>query len=380
MINSTFVIAEIGTSHEGDFNKAKKLIDACKESGADAVKFQWVYADEILHPKTGFVKLPTGNISLYERFKTLEVPKSFFKDCLEYAHKKGLKFVCSPFGLQSLEELLEIKPDYLKVASPELNHFPLLKKIAEYRKLQIQKKQQPIPLILSSGVSKEEDIFNALNIVGRENVYLLHCVTSYPAPETDYNLKVLKTLKEKFNVKVGVSDHSSTPLLVPVLSISQGGCMIEKHITLSNETSGLDDPVALNPENFGFMCHFVHQSDAVMRHYGDEKGEKEIIRQLELNEDSKKIKKILGNGIKVLAESEKANYGRTNRSLHYMKDLKKGHKIQKGDIEILRTEKVLSPGISPSFYDEVLGKELLNDVENGSGVQKENFFELASSS
>ena len=117
------VIAEIGTSHEGSIEKAKRLIDAAKEAEADAVKFQWVIADEILHPKTGFVDLPTGRIPLYERFKQLECPPDFYAATLEYARSLGLKWICSPFGLKSLELLLELKPDAVKIASPELNHF-----------------------------------------------------------------------------------------------------------------------------------------------------------------------------------------------------------------------------------------------------------------
>ncbi|MBQ1662276.1 MAG: N-acetylneuraminate synthase family protein, partial [Treponema sp.] len=104
-MEKALVIAEIGTSHGGSLEKAYALIDEAADSGADIIKFQWVYADEILHPETGFVELPGGKIRLYDRFKELEVPKEFFASCLEYTHKKGLLFACSPFGLKSLEEL-----------------------------------------------------------------------------------------------------------------------------------------------------------------------------------------------------------------------------------------------------------------------------------
>ena len=109
MKNSTFIIAEIGTAHGGNFEKAVELMDAAIEAGADAVKFQWVYADEILHPNTGFVELPGGKVRLYDRFKALEVKSEFFKKCSDYARSKNVKFICSPFGLKSLEELLSEK-------------------------------------------------------------------------------------------------------------------------------------------------------------------------------------------------------------------------------------------------------------------------------
>ena len=239
------IIAEIGTSHEGSLEKARALVDAAADSGADTIKFQWVYADEILHPDTGYVKLPTGNIRLYDRFKQLECQPDFYRLMVDYVHSKGCKFCCSPFGLRSLKELLELKPDYVKVASPELNHFPMLKALAEYRG---RVGAAQVPVILSSGVSKLEDIKNAIDIVGTDNVSLLHCITSYPAPENEYNLKVISTLAKQFKIECGVSDHSLDPVLVPCLSVACGGRVIEKHITLSRKTMGLDDPVALEPE------------------------------------------------------------------------------------------------------------------------------------
>lgn len=361
----TFVIAEIGTSHLGNIDKALELIEKSLEAGADAVKFQWVYASEILHPKTGNVLLPGGNIPLYNRFKELEVSPEFFAVCRNFTKKKGGSFICSPFGIRSLRELLEIEPDWVKIASPELNHIPMLKELAGLRK----GREKDIKVILSSGVSLKSDIKKALEILGTQEVSLLHCVTSYPAPEEDYNLRLLKNLKSEFKINVGVSDHSKSPVLVPCLGISQGASIIEKHITISNDTEGLDDPVALTTEQFSFMCHFIHQCDAVMNRYGKEEGERQIIKQLADAEGMEKIKKILGTGEKILAPSEKANYGRTNRSIHYMKSFKKGHKIQEGDVEVLRTEKILTPGISPEYMEKVIGKTLCKDVEDGEGVQ-----------
>lgn len=365
----SLIVAEIGTSHEGSISKAKKLVDTAVESGADCVKFQWVYADEILHPDTGLVKLPTGNISLYDRFKQLECPVSFYKKMLDYVHSKKALFCCSPFGLRSLKELLSIKPDILKIASPELNHYKMLEYLAEYRKGQKKK----IPVILSSGVSTLSDIEKALSILGTEGISLLHCVTSYPAPEEDYNLNLITNLKNILGIECGVSDHSLDPILVPSLSIAAGGTIIEKHITLSRKTDGLDDPVALEGEQFAMMVHVVHQTEATMRHYGKEKGIQRTIDQLSEQFGKEKVLKVLGDGIKKLAPSEKENYGRTNRSLHYLHDMKKGSKVSENDIAILRTEKILTPGISPDFYDDITGSVLLEDVKGGEGVLFKHF-------
>lgn len=353
------IVAEIGTSHEGNEKKAFELIDCAVSSGCDAVKFQWVYADEILHPKTGFVNLPTGKIPLYERFKQLECSPEFYEKMKNYAHSKGVKFICSPFGIKSLHELIEIKPDFIKIASPELNHFPMLKELSHY----------DFPIIISSGVSVLADIENALSILKKNDVFLLHCITSYPAPESEYNLKLIENLARIFGIPVGVSDHSLNPILVPVLSIMCGAKIIEKHITLSRKNSGLDDPVALEGEQFALMVHCVHQAECVLNRYGYEKGRTEILKQLGESYDEKLILSVLGDGVKKLAQSEEKNYGRTNRSLHYTKDLAAGTCVSFDDIAVLRTEKVLSPGISPCYLDTVCGFKLCKNVRSGDGVQ-----------
>jgi len=367
------IIAEIGTSHEGSFEKAKELVDAAADSGADTIKFQWVYADGILHPKTGYVKLPTGNIPLYERFKQLECPVSFYKDIMDYVHSKDCKFCCSPFGLRSLRELLELNPDFVKIASPELNHYKMLEALRDWRQNQKLRGEAIVPVILSSGVSTLADIDKAVRIVGREGVSLLHCITSYPAPEDQYNIRLISTLHNVLGIETGLSDHSLDPVLVPVLSTACGGTIIEKHFTLSRQTSGLDDPVALEPEQFALMVHTVHQTEATFRHYGEALGMERTIEQLAEQFGRQRVMTVLGDGVKRLASAEEANYGRTNRSLHFMRAMKKGETISQSDIAILRTEKILTPGISPEYYDLLMGKKISRDVEDGAGVQFEDF-------
>lgn len=357
--NKTYIIAEIGTSHGGSISEAYKLIDVAVNAGANCVKFQWVYASEILHPNTGFVQLPTGNIRLYDRFKELEVSSSFFSKVQKYAHKRNVDFACSPFGIKSLTKLWKIQPDIIKIASPELNHFPMLKKLCE---LGIDK----TTVIISSGVSKLSDIEKALHVLEpiKSKVSLLHCITSYPAPETEYNLNVLNTLANRFHVPVGVSDHSLDAEIVPSIMVYAGGTIIEKHITLSNETEGLDDPVALTPDNFKKMVDTIR--------YVENLSKEEQYTWLISKWGKTTVEKVLGNGKKELATSESQNYERTNRSIHYTKNLKKGTKITKRNIAILRTEKILSVGISPEYYENIIGRRLINDVKNGEGLRFEH--------
>lgn len=374
MRNLVHVSAEIGTSHGGSLEKAYQLIDAAAEAGADSVKFQWVYAHEILHPNTGLVQLPGGAIPLYERFQQLEVPASFFQQVQEYARSKGCQFICSPFGLKSLEELVALSPDAIKIASPELNHQPLLQRLAQIRQAQRAQGQVPVPVIISSGVSILADIEQALEILSDygegnlQGVTLLHCITSYPAPEEEYNLQILQHLAGIFGVEVGVSDHSLDPHLVPVLATACGARFIEKHITLSRTTDGLDDPVALEPAQFASMIQRVRQWEAPIKNYGCQCGASIILEELEAEYGKERVQAVLGTGIKKLAPAERANYGRTNRSIHVMHDMKKGDYITPDSIAILRTEKILEPGLDPKYVSQIIGARLSQDITAGQGL------------
>jgi sialic acid synthase SpsE len=346
-----YIIAEIGTGHGGDIARAKELVDAAAESGADCAKFQIVYAAEILHPDTGFVTLPGGPVRLYDRFLELEVAPSFYAEMAAYCASRKLDFLCTPFGLQSARELKALRPSRVKIASPELNHFPLLRETASWG----------VPLILSSGVSTLSDIEKALTATEKAPMRtLLHCVTSYPAPEEDYNLLVLESLSLVFGVEVGVSDHSLDPVLVPVLATACGASMIEKHITLSREDGGLDDPVALTPTLFAEMTKEVRKAETMSKD--------EIIADLSARYGADRVRAILGTGVKALAPSERANYTRTNRSIHAMRNLVEGELIAESDVALLRTEKVLSPGLSPEFMEAIIGARLARYVKNGEGI------------
>ena len=350
------IIAEIGTGHNGSIQKAKELIAAAKESGADAVKFQIVYADEILHPDTGFVELPTGRIPLYERFKDLECSIDFYTELAHYTQQQGLLFSASAFGLRSADQLRQINPAFVKIASPELNHFPLLARAASFR----------LPVILSSGVSRLSDIERALDYLDTQGLppdmrALLHCVTAYPAPETDYNTAVLQSLSALFNVPVGISDHSLDPAAIPIAGLLSGACILEKHICLSRTDAGLDDPVALEPAQFSRMTRIIRQLTGLPQ-------DKLLAAAAEYGYSTAFLQQIIGSGEKKLAPAEKNNYGKTNRSLHYLKDMAAGTVLHAEDIGILRTEKNLSAGETPDMLHHFIGAVLQNAVKSGDGA------------
>ncbi|MDR1505934.1 MAG: N-acetylneuraminate synthase family protein, partial [Treponema sp.] len=291
------IIAEMGTSHGGDLKKALEIVAAAAESGADGVKCQIVYADEILHPETGFVPLPCGSVPLYEAFKRLEREPEFYQAMKQEAENRGLLFLATPFGPKSAAILKEMGPEAVKIASPELNYHSLIAEIASWN----------VPAYLSTGVSRLGDIEDALepfrdaggNIPRRKKVCLLHCVTAYPAPAEEYNLRVIPLLSGIFGCGVGVSDHSLDPALIPVLAQSLGAAVIDKHFCLSRTDSGLDDPIALPPEKFTAMVKILRRTFPMG---------KEAAAEIAAVYGAETVEKVLGDGVKRLAACEKANY------------------------------------------------------------------------
>jgi sialic acid synthase SpsE len=349
------IIAELGTGHGADREKAARLIAAAAESGADCVKFQMVYADEILHPNTGAVALPGGSIRLYDRFKQLEMPPDFFAEMKECAERHGMIFLCTPFGLRSARELRALNPSIIKIASPELNYTALLRETAGYG----------IPLLLSSGVSRLSDIEAALDVIGsRAPVCLLHCVTAYPAPPEDYNLRVLQSLSAVFGVPMGVSDHSLDAEIVPSLAAALGAAVIEKHFCLSRNDAGLDDPIALPPHEFAAMTRAVRAAS--------ELPPSAALAEIRRKYGAARVEAVLGDGVKRLAPSEQANYERTNRSLHALRDIRIGETITADMTACLRTEKILRPGLPPSWEARVHGRAARLFIPAGEGIRFED--------
>ncbi len=346
-----YVIAEIGTSHQGDRTKARELIQAAAESGADCTKFQVVFADEIIHPLTGELDLPGGRVRLYDRFVAVEQDEDFYRFLKDETESRGMDFLASPFGVRSARLLQALGVSAYKVASPELNHLPLLAELKSYGQ----------PIILSSGVSRLGDIEAAVDFLEGVPLSLLHCITAYPAPPEEYNLRVLRPMSVLFGCPTGISDHSMDPELVPLTGVLAGATLLEKHLCLSRHDPGLDDKIALDPALFAQMVNALRTFERVAE--GDRQ------KSLESLFGRARVEQILGNGRKTLAPSERGNYERTNRSLHYLVGLPSGHRIGEGDMALLRTEKVLRPGLGPQHWSTVVGRTLVRPVEAGQGIE-----------
>jgi len=354
---STRIIAEIGTAHNGSLKKGRELIFQAKEAGAHWAKFQIVFAREIVHPLTGNVPLPGGDIPLFQRFQELERPLDFYQGLKEICHQAEIGFFASPFGIESARFLKALDPGLIKIASPEVNHYPLLEEVSQYG----------WPIILSTGVSRLSDIEEALEVLPH-HTSLLHCITSYPAPEEDYNLLAIPAMARIFGKPTGLSDHSLHPELVPGLAVALGAETVEKHFTLDPTGEGLDDPIALSPKDFSLMTRMIKQAEE------DPEG---TVKHLMKTYGTHRVKGIMGNGRKGLAPSERENYKTTNRSLILTCDLPAGTPLTEDNTALLRSEKQLKPGLHPRYWKDIKGAKTNKSLPSGHGVQWQDLLDYS---
>jgi len=326
--NKTYIIAEAGVNHNGSLETAYRLIDAAKNSGADAVKFQSFKADSLVSKKAEkaeYQKLTTSsNESQYEMIKKLELSLEDHHKLIDYCLKKEIQFLSSPFDLDSIDLLNDLGLEIFKIPSGEIINLPYLRKIGKFNK----------NVILSTGMSDLGEIEDAINILiengtDREKITVLQCNTEYPTPYEDVNLKVMLTIKNAFNVKVGYSDHTKG-IEVPIAAVALGAEVIEKHFTLDRHMEGPDHKASLEPNELKQMV--------------------ESIRNIE---------KALGDGIKKPSKSELKNKPIARKSLVALKRIEKGELFTENNLGIKRP----GNGISPMRWDEVIGKKASKDFE-----------------
>jgi len=349
------LIAEIGTAHAGSLDAARDLLDEVARAGFDCAKFQYIIAEEIVHPRVGTIVLHGRRISIYERFRALERPPDFYASLKEETEVRGLRFLCTPFGVTSADRLRELGVTRYKIASPELNHLDLLRYVSG----------TGLPVLASTGVSTLSDIELALDVLSREGVILLHCVTAYPAPEEEYNLSVVQNLSSVFGRPVGISDHTLDPELIPALGVAVGAVSLEKHVTVSREGEGLDDPIALPPAQMRTLVATVRdlrQTEAT-----------EQLEHIRERFGARRVASALGDGVKRPAPSEAGIYHRTRRSIHAVRNLPAGHRVTDQDVAALRTERELRPGMEPQTWESVRPARLSRSISAGEGVRLIDF-------
>ncbi len=348
------IIAEAGSAHAGDIVYARELIDAAAEAGAQFVKFQYIIADEILHKKTKPIDLFNNAVNLYERFLALEQKPEFYAELASYAASRKIRFLCTPFGLGSAQALAAIGVHAFKIASPELNHIPLLRFVNKHQ----------LPVFASTGLARLGDIEEALTYLDACPTTLLHCVTSYPAAESDYALACIPPLRKLFSVPVGCSDHSIDPLFIPLLAQYYQATHVEKHIRLAKPSGGLDDPISITPRQLSLLCQ---ESILFSERLKSDDGVS-ALNYLEKRFTKERVRKASGDGQYHLSSQEQASYYTSRRSILAQEDIDVGQNISEKNCAILRAEQQGSPGLHPRCFELILGKPVKKYIHAGEGI------------
>ena len=335
--DKTYIIAEMSANHCGDAELAKKIIKSAKEIGADAVKIQTYTADTITinHDSEEFKITSKESLwngeTLYSLYQKAYTPWEWQGELKKYADEVGIDFFSTPFDYSAVDFLESINVPMYKIASFEAFDYPLIKYCAKTKK----------PMIISVGISTLDEIQGAIDVcksVGNNDITILKCTSAYPAKLEDMNILTIKDMIEKFSpqgVKIGLSDHSMS-IIPPVVAVSLGAKVIEKHLTLDRALGGADSGFSLNLEEFKQMIEAVRNTE-----------------------------KTLG---KVDYEVNLANRS-CARSLYIVKDIKKGEKLTKENIRSIRPAR----GLEPKYYDEVLGKIATCDLNFGTPLALEYF-------
>lgn len=337
--NHTFVIAEAGSNWKAgtfdeDLRQAQKLVQVAADCGADAVKFQTYRAETVYAQNagsSGYLSKHGINKNINDIFEQLAMPYTMIPELHQYCEKQGIQFMSTPFSVQDAKQIDPYVKVH-KVASYEINHVRLLEFLAQTNK----------PIIVSTGASAYEEIDFTVDLLKKKHnktVALLQCTAKYPAELDTLNLLVIPQLKSKYNLPVGLSDHSMDPLIGPLLAVGLGATIIEKHFTLDRNLPGPDHPFALEPAELETMIQAIRKADAAKG-----TGKKEILD----------------------VEAELRKFA--TRSIQAIKDIKKGEIMREGyNIEVLRPGN-RTRGLDARFLLSVNGKKAKNDIKAGDGV------------
>ncbi|GLR64421.1 pseudaminic acid synthase [Marinospirillum insulare] len=323
-----YIIAELSANHNGSLETAKKIIAAAKQAGADAVKLQTYTADTItLNCDSEEFQIHGGlwdGRTLYELYEEAHTPWNWHKPLFDYAHELDITIFSSPFDKTAVDLLENLNAPAYKIASCEAIDLPLIKYVAATGK----------PMIISTGMANLEEIGEAVEAAkagGCKELALLHCVSGYPAPAEDYNLRTIPDLIKHFDLVTGLSDHTLDNTTA-ITSIALGAAIIEKHFTLDRQGGGPDDSFSLEPQDLSALCR-----------------------------DSKTAWQALGK----IDYSEKPSEKETlkfRRSIYFVKDLKAGDTITEDSIRSVRP----GFGLVPKYFDTLVGKRLKADVDYGT--------------
>jgi len=346
-MNRVFIIAEAGSNwrmgtKERDLSMAKALIDAAVDAKADAIKFQTYKSETVYVPNAGeseYLSKSGIKESITKIFDDLSMPYEMIPVLADYCKSKNIQFMSTPFSIndaKAIDPFVHIH----KIASYEISHSRLIEFVAKSGK----------PLFLSTGAATYDDIEWAIDHFrknGGSEITLLQTTAKYPAPINTLNLKVIPELREKFNVSVGLSDHSKDPIVGPVAAVALGARVIEKHFTLNNKLPGPDHFFALNPNELKIMVKSIRDCEESLG-----SGEKSIqSEEIELNQFAQ-------------------------RAIQAIKPIKKNALFVEGEnIDILRPGQQ-KKGIHPKFLEQINRKKATRDIDIGEGIQMSDYEEI----
>ena len=322
----TLIIAEAGVNHNGDPEMARKLVDAAAATGADLVKFQTFRADRLVTPsaaKAAYQLATTAaDESQHEMIRKLELSEAMHDELLERCADRGIEFFSSAFDLQSLDYLMSLGMQRIKVPSGEITNLPYLRRVGGFGK----------EVILSTGMSTMNEIDDALTVLEksgtvRDKITVLHCNTEYPVPMAEVNLRAMQTIRDHFGVAVGFSDHTEG-IEIALAAVALGASVIEKHFTLDRNLPGPDHRASTEPAEFRRMVS--------------------AIRNIEV---------ALGNSKKQPGISEQKNIPIARKSLAAARPISRGEIFSAANL----TAKRPGTGISPMRWDEVIGQAARRD-------------------
>ncbi len=332
-MNKVLVIAEAGVNHNGSLDLAMQMVDAAKRAGADIIKFQTAKPEALISKyaeKAAYQKENTGkDESQLDMVRKIMLRYEQFIPLKRYCEQQEIKFLSTPFDLDSIDFLEELGCDIWKIPSGEITNLPYLEKIAHTHK----------SVIMSTGMATVDEIRDAMKVLkdaGSGEVTLLHCTTQYPTPFEDVNLKAMITLRDQFGCAVGYSDHTKG-IVVPIAATAMGATVIEKHFTLDRTMEGPDHKASLEPDELAEMVTAIRQ-----------------------------VEKALGDGQKKPALSEIENKTVARKSIIAARNIKKGELYTEENL----TTKRPGNGISPMRWYEFIGKTANRDYAEDELIEE----------
>ena len=328
----TFIIAELSANHNQDFDLAVKTIEAIAEAGADAVKIQTYKPESLVLNMDNeyFGTIQSGlwkGLRRYDLYKMAATPYEWHPKSQQIAQNLGLVFFSSPFDFEGVDLLVSMHVPIYKIASFEINDIPLIKYVAKQGK----------PVIMSTGCANIDDInlaIEACKEMGNEQITLLKCTSEYPASYDRANLLTIPDMKKRFGLPVGVSDHTLGSV-VPLTAVVLGAEVVEKHFILDRSLGGADSAFSMEPAEFRQMVNDIRNAEASLGQVKYEITEQERLKR---------------------------------RSLYAVEDIKKGDIFTSSNVRSLRP----GYGLSPFFYEKLLGKESVRNIKRGEPLTRED--------